>query len=77
MQTLSRSCVEMLSIEEGERAFRLAGEWAALLSSGQEDDRALAMLWLMRRLATFGVYFPCAVEVDGLADQVLVEGAQQ
>jgi hypothetical protein len=35
------------------------------------------MLWLMRRLATFGMYFPCAVEVDGLADQVLVEGAQQ
>jgi hypothetical protein len=71
METLPKSCVEMFSLEEGEQAFRLAGYWAALLSSDQEDDRSLAMLWLMRRLATCGMFLPPALEVDELAAQLL------
>ena len=71
MGTLLKSCVELFSIEEGKTAQQMAGCWDALLFSAKADDRAVAMLWLMRRLATCGMFLPPALEVDEIAAQLL------
>ena len=71
MGTLLKSCVELFSIEEGKTAQQMAGCWDALLFSAKADDRAVAMEWLMRRLAAFAVHFPLAVDIDELRDQLL------
>ena len=71
MGTLLKSCVELFSIEEGKTAQQMAGCWDALLFSAKADDRAVAMEWLMRRLAACAVHFPLAVDIDELRDQLL------